>query len=132
MDVGLHHRGVDAHASAFSQAMALCHGHHPDVDLFDHVCPQCHAPAPHGLGVRGLQTTPELCRLQPRNGGMRDALGAADLHQRALSCMTTLFLVIPALRLSGTSAATTPPMAANALTCAPIQSGSVSVQRASA
>ena len=54
MDVGLHHRGVDAHAAAFSQAMALCHGHHPDVDLFDHVCPQCHAPAPHGLGVRGL------------------------------------------------------------------------------
>jgi hypothetical protein len=39
---------------------------------------------------------------------------------------------MPAFRLSGTSAFDTPPIAANAFTCAPIQSGSVSVQRASA
>jgi hypothetical protein len=39
---------------------------------------------------------------------------------------------MPAFRLSGTSAFGTPPIAASALTCAPIQSGSVSVQRASA
>src|SRR6202030_1306993 len=37
---------------------------------------------------------------------------------------------MPALRLSGTAAFGTPPKKSSALTCAPIQSGSVSLQRA--
>ena len=35
--------------------MALCQRHHPGVNLFDHVSPQRHAPAPHRLGVGRLR-----------------------------------------------------------------------------
>ena len=54
MDVGLHHRGVDAHPLAGRDALFQRYRHQPLVNPLDHLRPDCQAPAAHRLGVRHL------------------------------------------------------------------------------
>ena len=54
MDIGLHHRGVHPHLAPLHHPVVLRDLHHPFVDLFDHLRPQSHAPATHGLGIGRL------------------------------------------------------------------------------
>jgi hypothetical protein len=55
VDVGLDHRGIDAHPAPLGQPVFLGDLHHPLVNLADDLGPQGYAPAAHGLGVGRLR-----------------------------------------------------------------------------
>ena len=55
MNVGLHHRGVHAHAAAGHDAMALCQGDDPGMNLFNHLRSQSLSQPPQSLGVGHLR-----------------------------------------------------------------------------
>src|SRR6266481_2753397 len=57
VDVGFHHRGIDAHAATLDDLMFLGNGHHAPVDLFDDVRPQGYTELAHRLGIRHLGCT---------------------------------------------------------------------------
>src|SRR6202040_1674979 len=54
VNVGLDHRGVDAHPPAFRHPIVARDLHDPFMDLFDHRRPHGDAPTAHGLGVGHL------------------------------------------------------------------------------
>ena len=54
MDIGLHHRGVDAHPPASRNPFRLRHLHEPLVHLLDGLRPDRQSPTADRLGVRHL------------------------------------------------------------------------------
>ena len=52
VDVGLYHRGIDAHLAPLDHALVLGDRHHALVDLRDRLRRQRRAPATHRLGIR--------------------------------------------------------------------------------
>src|SRR5712692_2180941 len=54
MDVGLHHRRIDAHSAPVHHPLVLRYFYHSFVNLLDDLRPDSDAPATHGLGVGHL------------------------------------------------------------------------------
>ena len=54
VDVGLYHCRIHAHSPSRGYALVPGDSHHPLVNPFEHQWPECHAPAPHRLGVGHL------------------------------------------------------------------------------
>jgi hypothetical protein len=57
VDIGLDHGRVYPHASSSGDAFVAGYPHDAFMDLLQHLRPERHAPAAHGLGIRGLHAT---------------------------------------------------------------------------